>query len=87
MNKGYFPGWGLDDDTVERLGYKVRGKHNGIVSPYPMELLYNGGKPTKCERGFTFLAPEDCKEKLTLSFAPISKETEKLNKALEVLKE
>ena len=87
MSKGYFPGWGLSDDTVERLGYKVRGKHNGIVSPSSIDISNKKGPATKEEPGFTWAVPEDRAEKLTLSFAPISKETEELKKDLEKLKE
>ena len=40
MRRNYFPGWGLSDETVENLGYKVPGHHKGLV--YPVDAPYLG---------------------------------------------
>lgn len=34
MRRNYFPGWGLSDETVENLGYKVPGKVYPVEAPY-----------------------------------------------------
>ena len=86
MSKGYFPGWGLDEDTVERLGYEVRGKHKGIVYPISLDIFSNRIVAYQ-EPGFTLEIPKEKKEKLTLSAFPVSNETKDLQNRLTKLKE
>lgn len=86
MSRSYFPGWGLDEDTVERLGYEICGKHKGIVYPISLDIFSNRIVAYQ-EPGFCLDIPEEKRDRLTLTAFPISNETMDLKKRLATLQE
>ena len=87
MSNNYFPGWGLDPEDIEKLGFEVRGYHKGLVYPMPSPINSSSlGKDIFVEPGFTLDLPKEIRERLTLSIFPITRETEFLEKHIDEIR-
>ena len=83
-----FPGWGFDNDTIERMGYRVRGRHKGIVYPMPSPLSDSRyvSENFHIEPGFSLDVPKDRREKFILLTFPIKECTKYLEERFNEIK-
>ncbi len=79
-------GCGLDIDTIEKLGFRVRGHHKGIVYPMSIDISSNRIVAYQ-EPGFSLDLPKEKRDNLILSFCRVPSLTNKLRDSLDTLKE